>query len=168
MPWGPRPGPGSRGPLPACARAAAAFLIFAAGLWLGVERGSVPGPAPAAAVVAAGPTVPANTATIRTIVGGQSDLGYEELVAAIRQEVRRLDLRGDAKGDADAYLAQMDRPYFIVLPPPLPDEALLAGLQQRDPRVTFITQAESLTSSSVRLPERIMRSPSDRPDTSTR
>jgi len=78
VPWGQRPRPWYRGPLPAWAQAAAAFLIFAAGLWLGVERGSVPaGTAPAPAVVASGPAAPANTATVGDLAALEQRLRAE-------------------------------------------------------------------------------------------
>jgi hypothetical protein len=53
--WGLTPGAFAatlRQPLPAWAQAAAACLIFAAGLWLGVMRGGAPAPAPASSVAA--------------------------------------------------------------------------------------------------------------------
>ena len=78
VPWGLRPGPWFRQPLPAWAQAAAAFLIFAAGLWLGVERGSAPaGTAPAAATVASGSAVPANTATATDLAALEQRLRAE-------------------------------------------------------------------------------------------
>ena len=61
-PSGLRPGAFARSrawwsqPLPAWAQAAAACVLFAAGLWLGVVRGSMPGESPTVATTGAAPT----------------------------------------------------------------------------------------------------------------
>jgi len=55
QPGGRGPGAWLRQPLPAWAQAAAACLVFAAGLWLGVVRGSMPSGSPTVATTGAVP-----------------------------------------------------------------------------------------------------------------
>jgi hypothetical protein len=78
--------------------------------------------------------------TVRTVDGGESEARAAELTARIRDEVkaREPSLRGATAKAVDAFLARRRSPYFILLPPPVPDEAVLRELQDTWPAVTFI------------------------------
>jgi hypothetical protein len=77
--------------------------------------------------------------TIRTIDGGESDARAEDLIDRIRTEVKNRERLSGAKPAAiDRFLSGRTTPYFIVLPPPCPDEVTLRTLQNQYPRVTFI------------------------------
>jgi len=84
------------------------------------------------------------TVRLRTIDGGEGENRLEELVARIRTEIRdsTLGLRGTKDAKVDAFLAALTGPYFVLLPRPLPDPELLAALQQRYPKLTFIAHAD--------------------------
>jgi hypothetical protein len=78
--------------------------------------------------------------TFCSIEGGESDARAEELIARIRSEVHAREpvLRAGKVEAADRYLSRLTTPYFILLPPPVPDVAVLRMLQTKYPRVTFI------------------------------
>lgn len=80
-------------PLPAWAQAAAACLIFAAGLWLGVARGNMPAAAPARDAVASAPA-PAPTTV------SASDL--ERLERRLRTEMAQMRVAASTRPAAAA------------------------------------------------------------------
>lgn len=98
-----------------------------------------------------------NTETLLTIEGGESDDRLGDLTERILEEVRNRELRGATDAQVEGVLADLKRPYFIVLPPPFPDDALLGELRRRFPRVTFIAQADALDAESMPTAERIVR-----------
>ena len=84
-----------RQPLPAWAQAAAACLLFATGMWLGIARGSMPGPlstGAAAAIAASGRQVAATVGA--TSASGSSTSGTSALVpAASHADLEALERR---------------------------------------------------------------------------
>jgi hypothetical protein len=93
--------------------------------------------------------------TLRTIEGGESDDRLGDLIERIRDEIRDREMPRATNTQVDAFLANLVRPYFIVLPPPLPDDALLRDLRGRLPKVTFIGQADELDA-EARTADRIV------------
>ncbi len=98
-----------------------------------------------------------DTVTLRTIDGGESDDRLGDLVDRIRDEVRDREMPRATDTQVDGFLANLTRPYFIVLPPPLPDDTLLGELRRQLPRVTFIGQADELDIGSMSAAERLVR-----------
>jgi hypothetical protein len=84
-----RPGAWWNQPLPAWAQAAAACLLFAAGLWLGVVRGSTPGASPTVPVSGVAPSGAPAAASRAELAALERRLGAEltELRAAAPQGV---------------------------------------------------------------------------------
>jgi hypothetical protein len=75
--------------------------------------------------------------------GGESERRLEDLIARLRDGVRtKPTLQGASDDKIDRFLAALTRPYFVLLPPPFPAE-VLAALQTRYPKVTFIGQVEA-------------------------
>jgi len=75
------------------------------------------------------------------IDGGESDLRQDELIARLRNEVRKEpELVGASDEYVDDFLSDPGAPYFVLLPPPFPDADLLETLQTRYPKLTFIGQ----------------------------
>jgi len=73
------------------------------------------------------------------VEGGGSDAWEDELVARIRRAFRKgREDQIDDDEQVDEVLAAREQPVFVVLPPPVPDDALLRALRERYPRVTFI------------------------------
>jgi hypothetical protein len=84
-------------------------------------------------------------AKLRSIEGGESELRAEELIARLRTEVRNTtpQLTGADDARVDNHLATVATPYFVVLPPPMPDDDVLDALLDRFPKLTFIVQADA-------------------------
>jgi len=94
-----------------------------------------------------------------SIEGGESDTRAEELAARIRSEVhRRIPTLSAGNIDVvDRYLSRLKTPLFIVLPPPVPDAAVLRVLQANYPRVTFILHSgEELLPGGGEWPARVV------------
>jgi hypothetical protein len=98
------------------------------------------------------------TATVRSIEGGESETRAEDLIERIRNEVRNREptLNGQPKNVVDHYLRTRTAPYFIVLPPPVPDAETLGVLQNKYYRVTFIAHTGEVLSPESELPPRLV------------
>jgi hypothetical protein len=98
------------------------------------------------------------TATVRSIEGGESETRAEDLIERIRNEVRNREptLNGQPAQVIDRYLRTRTAPYFIVLPPPVPDAETLGVLQNKYYRVTFIAHTGEVLSPEAELPPRLV------------
>lgn len=97
--------------------------------------------------------------TFCSIDGGESDARAEELIERIRAEVHAREpvLRAGKVEAVDRYLSRLTTPYFILLPPPAPDEQVLRALQNQYPRVTFILHTgEELSTGNGAWPARVV------------
>jgi len=89
--------------------------------------------------------------------GGEGDLRFEELVQRLRNEIRRKRRwLGISDAKVDGLVANLNIPFFVLLPPPFPDPELLDALQRRYPKLTFIGEESAEHVANRKFPGRVV------------
>jgi hypothetical protein len=86
-----------------------------------------------------------DTATLITLHGGESERRLDDLLFRLREEARAKNprLQGVSNAKVDEFLRNVGSPYFVVLPPPFPDRAIMSELHDRYRKLTFIGHVEA-------------------------